>query len=202
MKTKKFFVTLLSCILLVTVVGSTTISAAPKDNPNPPVLWDVFVINTSENPVPVEIAEGELDVNLDEPIEVTNPDGESLAVEVTNLEDLTLDVSGWLHTTDEGLIMGYITYEDLLLSTIDTRGYRQITLISSSDIEPEVWVEWVIGESPDELFYWEDLTYSDYGPAWGAKAVFDVKGPVLQIMAFAEVDGEAGDFKLGYYLTT
>jgi len=24
----------------------------------------------------------------------------------------------------------------------------------------------------------------------------------LQIMAFAEVDGEAGDFKLGYYLTT
>ena len=61
---------------------------APPTDLSFPQLVDVFVTNTSDDPVPVDIIDDSLDVNL-EPIEVTNLSGEALDANVT----------GWLHTT-------------------------------------------------------------------------------------------------------
>jgi hypothetical protein len=77
MKAKDFGVIILASLLIGIVFGSTTVFAPAPTTPNPPVLWNAFVTNTSDDPVPVDITDDSIDVTLDEPIEViTTPDFE------------------------------------------------------------------------------------------------------------------------------
>jgi len=75
MKPKHFATIILTSLLIATVFGSVTVFA-PNPTTNPPVIFDAFITNTSDNPVPVEITDT-IDVTLDEPIEViTTPNFE------------------------------------------------------------------------------------------------------------------------------
>jgi hypothetical protein len=92
MRMKHFATIILASLLIVTVFGSRTVFSPAPTTPNPPVLWNAFVTNTSDDPVPVDITDDSIDVNLDEPIEVTNPSGESLDVTITNSEPIEVEV--------------------------------------------------------------------------------------------------------------
>jgi hypothetical protein len=199
MKTKQLVFAILAATFLATLFGSATV-LAPPSVVNPPTLWDTFVTNTSDDPVPVDIIDGAVDVNLDEPIEVTNPSGESLDVEVTN----SLDVSGWLHTTDDYYHLESIEYSFAYPFYIDTRGYKQVTLVFYADVDSSISATWIVGTEPNEGYVPEeevDLIYR--GPnSYSESRTYDVRGHTLEFFAHADIEDEEGYMKIIAYLTT
>jgi len=226
MKVKQFATVFLAALLLLMVFGSQTVLAPPPASSNPPVLWDVIIKNSSENPVPVTIANEDLEVVIDDPIEVTNPEGESLnvsipdGVEVTNLDEINLDVSGWLHTTQRGRLL----FEDFSLETenhgfysIVTTGYREVTVMFSSTSNyvyfeiswqtntpgySRVFETWNFG---DELA--EHSVLDSDGNNMGLRyflKTYPVHGDILTIKWSAEagVLGSTSFIDMTYYMTT
>jgi hypothetical protein len=196
MKLKQFATIVLTSLLIATIFGTVAVYAPAPSKPSPPTLWDVFITNTSDDPVPVDIIDGTVDVNLDEPIEVTNPPSESLDVEITNTEDIPVDVSGWLHTTDDWERSWSIDDTGATPREITTRGYRQITVLMNADVDGHVWFDWGVGDdyrtTIEEYLEFEALHY--YG------RTYEVRGHTLLMTAFADSGG--GNIEVWAYLTT
>jgi len=218
MKPKHFATIILTSLLIATVFGSVTVFAPLPSTPNPPTLFDTFITNTGDDPVPVDITDDSIDVNLDEPldvtldepidvnldepIEVTNPSGESLevavpdGVEITNTEGIPADVSGWLHTTksgDEHMVDVDPFY--MTLAYVETKGYRLLA------IRLAVWggdctflLRWYAGGyAMAEETITITAAHEDY-------RTYDVIGETLHIQVKSPDNAENAD--LYYYLTT
>ena len=140
MRTKRPVSIAIICVLAITVLGAAMVYAPPPGDLTLPPLFNAFITNTEDDPVPVDLTDEAIDVNLDEPVEVTTPSGESLDVEVTN----GVDVSGWLHTTRDATETRTIEYTVSYPMHFDTRGYRVVTVVIGVDVEAKVWVEWEI----------------------------------------------------------
>ncbi len=178
--------------LVALVLGTVIVLAAPPEDIFP-TLINAFITNTNADPVPVDITDATLDVNLDEPIEMTNPPGEALKT----------DVSGWLHTTRGG-------HTDIVVITpnsthtilnIDTEGYRTITVNtivwngSAADFEVKCWLQGGASFTVDT--YWLPPLMFE-----GHVETYEIRSPSMTILARATSTHVNSGVILSYYMTT
>jgi hypothetical protein len=205
------------CVMIFSVLGTVAVFAPPQGSLLPA---PIEVINSPDSTLAVTTPEGQsLDVTLDEPIEVVNDEGDSLDVSVNNFPDSidvenTLDVSGWLHTTESGSQI-WTTFGDEDQHGevfIDTEGYREITIAFDSSQDS---VDFGLAWSIDGVYKWaEGWNYGDV-KLTGFTTPYDttityffktynVQGEILEISWFA--DGgilSSGDgISILYYMTT
>lgn len=203
MKHKRLAISVVVLLLLVPVFGSIVVFAPPPGN-LPPAAVDVLVTNTSDDPVPVDIIEGTVYLDLASPVEVANPSGESLGV----------DVTGWLHTTKS------VNWEcpeiEAWGSTqywIETAGYAKITLGASRSI---AGLEWFASIAPYQVI--GDHTQYPYGIALEEPIILydpdngehseiitlEVKGERLSLTIGNPSDFpiKAGELRIHYFMTT
>jgi hypothetical protein len=193
MNRKLIAIFVVTALFLFPLFGGTVF--APSGTAIPP-LFNVFVTNTSANPVPVNITNGNINVNLDEPIEVTNPSGESLKT----------DVSGWLHTTQEdaSALAWACPGGAIPFFTKETKGYREITIKflvwEGADAKFEVLFG-IEGPSGSCSFIVDEftLTHAEYQ---GVVKTYAIQGSEIMIRA-ASMDAVTNSrVILWYYMTT
>jgi hypothetical protein len=219
----------------VAILAATTIAMAMLFTATAAAGPAVLVINTPENPVPVNLVGGlVLEVNNTAPLDVavqgsvaiddTDPvdvelvgaievdDSEPIAIQGSvNVNDTdpvdvevigTLDLTGWLHTTNEVRMTAYYGggYGDII--EIETRGYRQVTIVMAADIASVVAAEWVLGSSPTEMFVFEEWIDLTGGPFFGGSRTYEVKGPVLMLTFGSDIYEEEGEARVRAYMTT
>jgi len=167
MKTKHLAVIMLSSLLIVTVFAG--LGGAKS-------LMDVFVTNTSDNPVPVDITDESIDVTLDEPI----------------------DVSGWLHTTQSdfkwlGDVSGW-----RMLFDIDTTGYRQITFgIKDYEEGCEISLDWYVHDPFSFAYDWSFTVGAEGRILYTHDIICD------ELMVWVRTTGASStDVWAYYYMTT
>jgi len=199
MKSKRLAIIIVALLLVPVFGGIVAFAPAPGDIPNRPV--DVFVTNTNDNPVPVDITDDSIDVNLDEPIEVTNPSGESLDVKVTNALDL--DVSGWVHTTQEEWIEYVETYPSTPISVLTktTKGYREITMVfqSHGSADNEFKVYFRMTDGGGVVNFQVDIFTVTGGDL--AVKTYAIQGSSVHVDA-QSMSGGNGEVSVWYYMTT
>lgn len=215
-KIRRFVTTTIVCVLVASIFGSAMV-LAPAPDLIFPQLIDVFVTNTSNDPVPVDVTDDTLDVTLDEPIdvtldepidvtldepiEVTNPSGESLDVNVAN----TLDVSGWLHTTEWGKVSmefpgGWLG----IIFQVKTDGYRQIAIGINDVVGADFTfsLHWFVGNATG---FWKIYSEPEFTVTAGTEDFLITSEVIGNILIFWGVDktpGEPASYNVRYYLTT
>lgn len=223
----------------IVILAATTIAMAMLFTATAAAGPTVLVINTPENPVPVDlVGELMLEVNNTAPLDVavqgsvavddTDPvdvevvgavevdDSEPLAVqgsvnvndtnpvdvEVIGTVPVSMDLTGWLHTTNEvRMVAAYGGgYGDII--EIETRGYRLVTIVMAADIASTVTSEWVLGSDLTEMFAFEEHIDLTDGPFFGASRTYEVKGPVLMLTFGSDIYEEEGEALVRAYMTT
>ena len=222
MKREKVIACLLIYALSLTILGGTIVFA-PNPNPgNPFVPLDVLITNTDpiqvtidstenvnvEIPDGVEVTntvtvDGTVEVDDSDPIDVEVPDG----VKITNPEDITLDLTGWLHTTQQGSQVwnqGYGPGAFFSQMVIDTEGYREITVVFDSSISSvDFEISWELSDT--YWYYAEQWTYSDEKTSTDTRYFFktyDIQGQTLRIDFKTDDLSNGQVVSIDYYLTT
>lgn len=235
MKMKKVIASVIIYTLALSALGVAVVFA-PNPNPGNPLLpLDVLIKNTEpiqvtidgtvsidnsetvnvEVPDGVEVTntvtvDGTVAIDDSNPVDVKIPDG----VEITNPEDITLDVTGWLHTTQYGheyysSFNAGMNFDSIY---VDTEGYKEVTVVLESTRDE---VLFGIGWTTDTVFRWEEaFTYGDEKPTvsnapYGGttSAIFktySVKGELLEIAyhAASGVLSSGESVTIAYYMTT
>ncbi len=220
----------------IVILAATTIAMAMLFTATAAAGPTVLVINTPENPVPVDlVGELMLEVNNTAPLDVavqgsvavddTDPvdvevvgavevdDSEPIAIQGSvNVNDTdpvdvevlgTLDLTGWLHTTNEVRTTAYYGGGEWgYYVEIETRGYRQVTIVMAADIATLVTAEWVLGSGPTEMFAFEEWIDLTDGPFFGDWRTYEVKGPVLLLTFSPDIPEEVGEAQVRAYMTT
>ena len=223
MKREKVIACLLIYALSLTILGGTIVFA-PNPNPgNPFVPLDVLITNTDpiqvtidstenvnvEIPDGVEVTntvtvDGTVEVDDSDPIDVEVPDG----VKITNPEDITLDLTGWLHTTQQGSQVwnqGYGPGAFFSQMVIDTEGYREITIVFyTNENNAEFEIDWMLD---GEFLTKEKWTYSAEKTAGGSSEDYffknyPIQGENLRIYFYIASASATTTVKLNYYMTT
>ena len=194
MKYRLFAIFVVATLLLLPLLGGTVFG--PPGTAIPP-LFNVFVTNTSTDPVPVDITNGNIDVNLDEPVEVTNPSGESLKT----------DVSGWLHTTQENCsgVKYIVPGGSFPFFYLDTKGYRTITIKflvwEGADAEFTVLFGIDAPSGGNTAFIVDEfsLSQTDY---LGYVETYDIQGSEIEVRARSMDPSDDTGVILWCYMTT
>jgi hypothetical protein len=227
MKTKSTISIAIVCVLLITVLSAVLVYAPPpEDLPSTP-FQEVLVVN--EDPIPVEVTNETLDVTLDEPIdvtldepiEVTNYNDESLDVtvdnfptemnvEVTNPEDITMDVSGWLHTTksEDWILNTDVEPDSIKTVSLDTEGYSQITLqasgYGSGSWSTDLKIYYRVGAGNPYTFLEDTISYDASIAVCSEAVTLSLKGRelVIRLRNTSEETIKPGELRIHYTLTT
>lgn len=212
---------------MITSIIGTKLVSAPNPNPGNPLLpLDVLITNT--NPITVAV-DGTVEITNTNPINV-NIDGETVKIDDstplqvnvkdgvkvtnTNAEAIPVDVSGWLHTAQEGHQTWTEFQEEGNYQAIfiDTEGYREITIVfDSSKDNVDFGVAW---ELDGQFRYSEGWTYGSEKPATFTTPLgetpryffktYQIQGELMEISWYAgyQVLASGDGVSIAYYMTT
>jgi hypothetical protein len=221
MKWKIALVFTLICAMTISILGGALVYAPAPGNPLLPL--DVIVKNT--DPIQVSI-DGTVEIDSSENVNVEIPDGvevtntvtvdgkvgiddsDPVNVEVANSNPLTVDVSGWLHTTKQGSQVwnqGYGPGPFYSQMVIDTNGYREITIVFyANENNAEFEIDWMLDgdfSTREEWVYSTEKTASGSSEDYFFKT-YPIQGENLRIFFYVASASATTTIELHYYMTT